>query len=180
MQKHLLAAGIVTIASTLVLILSRVGRNDRISFSMHAAQSFRTYLVFAIGLTVSAMFWSIWMVWWFGPQFHPGWLFASVFFTALGLMLVAAWVRWEKGIKGKIHDFAAYRMAYLMPILPATLVLNAHISAAARYTCGGVLLAQLTLLYLLIFVPSLRRHFLRFQLAYIALAFIAFLVANYS
>ncbi len=34
--------------------------------------------------------------------------------------------------------------------------------------------------HLLIFVPSLRRHFLRYQLAYIALAFSALLVANCS
>lgn len=180
MTKHLLAAGIITIAATLISVLSQAARNERISFSMHAAQSFRTYLMFAIGLTTAAACWGVWMAGWFMPQFHPGLVFTSVFFTALGLMLVAAWVRWEKGIKGKIHDFAAYRMAYLMPILPAALVLNAHISTTARYVCVGVLIAQLTPLYLLVFVPALRRHFLHFQLVYIALTFVALLAANYA
>ncbi len=180
MTKHLLATGILTIAATLISVLSQAARNERISFSMHAAQSFRTYLMFAIGLTTAAACWGVWMAGWFMPQFHPGLVFTSVFFTALGLMLVAAWVRWERGTKGKVHDRAAYSMAYLMPILPAALVLNAQISIVAKYICSGVLLAQLTLLYLLIFVPILRRHFLRFQLVYIALTFVALLVANYA
>jgi hypothetical protein len=179
MTKHLLATGILTIAATLISVLSQAVRNERISFSMHAAQSFRTYLMFAIGLTTAAACWGVWMAGWFMPQFHPGLVFTSVFFTALGLMLVAAWVRWERGTKGKVHDRAAYSMAYLMPILPAALVLNAHISTASRYICGGVLVAQITLLYLLIFVPILRHHFLRFQLAYIALTFAALLSATY-
>ncbi len=179
MTKHLLATGILTIAATLISVLSQAARNERISFSMHAAQSFRTYLMFAIGLTTAAACWGVWMAGWFMPQFHPGLVFTSVFFTALGLMLVAAWVRWERGTKGKVHDRAAYSMAYLMPILPAALVLNAHISTASRYICGGVLVAQITLLYLLIFVPILRHHFLRFQLAYIALTFATLLSATY-
>jgi hypothetical protein len=119
------------------------------------------------------------MAGWFIPQFHPGLLFVSVFFTALAFLLVAAWVRWEKGTKGKVHDRAAYSMAYLMPALPATLMVNTHISTATRYVCGGVFLAQITLLYLLVFVPALRRHFLRFQLAYIALTFVALFGATY-
>ncbi len=180
MEKQLLLAGIICVVVTLLVVLMRAEGNERHSFSMHAAKSKASYILFAVGLSLAVVCWVAWMIRWFIPTFHPGWLFTSVFFTALGLMLVAAWVRWEKGTKGKVHDRAAYSMAYLMPILPAALVLNAHISTAARYICSGVFLIQLTLLYLLIFVPTLRRHFLRFQLVYIALTFVALLAANYA
>ncbi len=179
MTQYLLLLGCVVVAVTLLAVMKRAEWSARISFSMHAAQSRGSYVIFALGLTGAVTCFAAWFVGWFAPQFHPGWLFTSVFFTALALLLVAAWVRWEKGKKGEIHDFAAYRMAYLMPVLPAILVFNPSLSLVARTVAGGVVVAQLILLYLLFFVPATRRHFFRYQLMYIALTFGALFAATY-
>lgn len=179
MERHFLVIGIGVIGLTFVAVFRRGERNPRLSFSMHAAQSLGSYLTFALGLTTAIACFIAWFFGWLQPQFHPGWFFTSVFFTSLLLLFVAAWVRWEKGIKGRVHDFAAYRMAYLMPVLPAIVMFSQQFPLEVRFTNATIVCAQLILLYLLIFVPALRRRFLSYQLTYIALTFIALIVATY-
>ena len=178
--RHLLFAGVMAVTVALVIVLRRAERSERHSFSMHAAQSRASYLTFALGLTVATLCWSAWMTQWFVPRFHPGWVFTSVYFTALGLMFIAAWVRWEKGVQGKIHDIAAYGMASLMPIVPAVLVMQTHFPMGVRYVCGAVCAVQIMLLCLLIFIPAMRGRFLVYQLAYIVLTFTALLTVTYA
>jgi len=146
---------------------------------MHAAQNKASYLLFATGLTVAAGLFVLYMWRWFVPVLQPGLLFEAVFALVMLLLLITAWAKGEEGAKGKLHEIAAYRMAYISPVFSVLIAWNTHVTMTARIVASFALLAQAILLYVIVLVPSSKKHFLYYQLGYVASTFAAILAATY-
>jgi hypothetical protein len=171
------AIGITTLS--LAYILWRTELRMHHYISMHAADRRSTYLLFAISLTASAVLMYYFMLEWFSPALQLPLLFDATVLAALTAQVVAGWVRYDAGRRGKVHDFFAFAMAWLMLAALVEAFFTGAMPLLPRVVTGLASGYMFTLIVLLGTWPGVRRYTLPLQASYIGAFFVAVLVATY-
>ena len=172
------AIGITTLAVSYILWRTELRMHHYIS--MHAADRRSTYLLFAVSLTVSAALMYFFMLQWFSPALKLPLLFDATVLAALVAQVVAGWVRYDEGRRGKVHDFFAFAMAWFMLAALVEAFFAGTMPLLPRVVVGLASGYMLALMILLGTMPSIRRYTLPLQVSYIGTFFIAVLVATYA
>ena len=145
------------------------------SVSHHVAINNSNHIIFALLMTVSLTFMGIFIYFWLIPTYSLSTLFAVVVGLAIFLEFVTTWIPLTVGWKHSVHQACSYGAAFLMPIL-IIILLSSGLSGVAMWVNICSLSLMLVLLYLFVFVKSVRRHYLVYQNIYI-LAFHAALLS---
>lgn len=165
--KWLGLLSILIVWSGLIFLLYKWRGNKRMSFSLHAAQTKNGQIYyFVLFATVLPMFYLFIIKWFVHTLGLNNWFTLAVTVGVLG-QLLAVLVPAIPGIKGQIHNFGAYIMAFTM--LPAVLLIA---FANVPYIVTIASLAAATYMIfaasLFIFFKKSHDYYLIFQAIYIA------------
>ena len=150
------------------------------SFSLHAAQRRDTYLIFALGLTLSMILFGVWFWGWLVPTHQPGGAFRVVFTIFLTLMVLAAWIPWRPGLKGQVHDSLYYTAAGLLPGIAFLSARVTDVSSLAQRVSWWVFWLDIILaIAFFIWNKQIKQRFFIFQAVFITVAFVQLLAITY-
>ena len=129
---------------TVVIIIHVLNGKKAGSISEHAASAKKIAIIFGGVSLLSAVLLVLFFVKWFTPTFQLGAVFNIIVLTMLILFAVAGVVPDGKGIKHKIHVITAIVASVLLLPAMVMIILNNHVSQAARVFA---ILAILTMFY---------------------------------
>lgn len=172
---------IILMCVSAFLIVRKNGLKHELTMSQHAALNEQTFLQFAIVSTIANVLFFLFVNEWMIPYYGLPKLFFYTFILGMTCQLAAAWVP-TKGdnLFSRVHDFFAYTMAYLMPILLLQLVIAPTVPLAGRTV--ALIGATLEILLILFFWTKRQwvgRRFFILQSTYIVLFYISMLSVAY-
>ncbi len=172
------------VAFALILVVMSVtlhvwGKDHATSLSGHAAKQRPSYLLFLSGLTTAGILFYLFGSHWLAPELRLNAVFAVLLATATILELVTALVPDAGGIKSTIHRVAAWSMAVSMGVLGVLVTVAPGISGIAQVICTLLVSYMGFTIFLFLFVPKTRAHFLIYQGSYVLCFFAVMLVAAY-
>lgn len=174
----LVAFGLILLVMTVTL---RVwGKDHALSLSGHAAKQRPSYMIFLSGLIAAGVLFYLFGSRWLAPTLGLNAAFSVFLAAATILELVTAIVPDAGGVKSTIHRFAAWSMAVSMGVLGILIAAAPGISGLAQIICTVLVTYMGFTIFLFLFVPKTRAHFLVYQSSYVLCFFVVMLVAAYG
>lgn len=179
-MKHLLLLSVVLFATTTMWVITHTGRQKHLSISLHVAQACRTRFVFGVAAAVATALAAATIFGWLLPHYQAnmfayiifGVLIADFFLIAFVPHIVGTW-------RGQVHNFAAWGMAYVVPLAMAV-ALWWPLHPVARASVAILLVLNLILLGCILFKRE--RYlpvFLYLQSAYLTAFLLSLVVMIY-
>lgn len=178
-MKHLVVLSAVLFALFSAWSVKRTGKTPHRSISQHVAQTMVTQLVFGVGAGMASLLAAMAVFTWMLPHYHAN-IVSYVLFglLILGLFVAAAIPHIESTWRGTVHNIAAWGIVYVIPLAMVTALFWPLTTPA--YVLGIVLLlTNCWLLFLAKTRKELRRVFLYYQVAYIAIFYVFLVVLTY-
>jgi hypothetical protein len=152
------------------------------SISQHAALSKSGFVLFGLISTISATLLYIFMRQWFIPYHELSPVFSYLLLTGVACQLIAAWTpdANDGRLISRIHQFFAYTMAAIMPVLLVWLAVSPGVPFVGRVVCGLVGFMMFAYSVLAMLMPRLHQKYLIHQVIYIAVFYCSILVVTYT
>lgn len=179
-MKHLLLLSTILFVAATLWVLARNGRQKHLSISLHVAQTRRTCIVFGVAAAVATALAAMTIFGWLLPHYEAG-LFAYIIHGVLiaDFFLVAFVPHIAGTWRGKVHNFAAWGMAYAVPVAMA-LALMWPLHTIARAITAVLLVLNLILLGCITFKrEKYLPVFLYLQSAYLSAFFLSLVALIY-
>lgn len=157
-----------------------VGRRNELSISLHVAATHLTRIVFGCSIIVAAALAAVVFFKWLLPHYDAGIVYYLLYaLLTVDFFVIPAVPHIEGTWRGTVHNFAAWGMVYLIPVI----IFAAFfwpLSTAAKAVTGVLLATEIVLLMLVMFRRERFRHvFLQFQSSYLAVFFLFLLTVIY-
>lgn len=160
--------GIIILWTAIIYMLRRWRGDRTMSVSMHAASARPAYFLSGTIQTVTGVLLYLFMTQWFVPYFQLPAQVTLVYALGATLQILAAWVPDSKGFNRTFHRFCAFGMATLMPVVVFQILAFAGLILPTVILGGLVFVYMVASALLFIFIKPVRKHFLYYQLAYVA------------
>ena len=178
--QHLIWIQIILVAIVVWYILTHTTIDRARSISLHVANEPRTIRLFAVVSTLAAIPFVAYLWFWLIPALQLPLIFTVLVLAAAACQVIAAWVpHVETDRRGDIHQFFAYTMALLMPVVLSFLLFAHTITLAPKVIIGLMIAWMIISLLRYHFVPAAKLQYLAYQSAYIASFCIGLLAATY-
>lgn len=180
MSRHLLLLSAVLFFAASVWAVSRAGRKNHLSISLHIAQSRRASIVFGMLASIASALAAMTIFGWVLPHYEPNVLSYALYgLIIIDLFTIALVPHVDSTWRGAVHNIAAWGMVYVIPAVMLTALLW-PLSDFARYVTIVLTIVNVILLALALFRrEKYRPVFLYFQSAYLAVFFLFLLTITY-
>jgi hypothetical protein len=178
-MKHLIVVSIILFVAVSSWAVARIGKIPHRSISQHVAMTAKTQLVFGIGAGVASLLAAVAVFGWMLPHYSAPMLSYILFGMLIAGFLIAACIPHIEGTwRGSVHNIAAWGIVYVIPVTMIT-VLFWPLSSVVRLLGMVLLISNSWLLFLSATRKELRKVFLYYQVAYIAIFYLFLVLLTY-
>ncbi len=160
-------------------VISKWFSSKSLSLSLHAAAYKKAYFLFAMSLTLNAIFFYLFAQNWLIPTYSLPPTFLKLVIFALFSQLITAWVPDVKGKLSKVHNLAAFTLGLCMPVILLFLINSQYASPMVKVLAIIANVIMILEISLLLFVDKKKNHYLIYQAVYAAVFHFTLLVITF-
>lgn len=177
-MQHLGLIALLPILPMAIIIANRFPLAPRLSASENIARNRFSQLLFSVTFTPVTVLYYLFLVGWLGPHYGVSWVFYLLTVLAFFAQLVVTWVPARGKRALKVHTWAAYVVALVMPSI-VWLILMSGVSLVSAIASITFLLITLVIIVLFFFVPKARNNFTHFELGYFVSFWLVIILLTY-
>lgn len=162
-----------------IMLLLKWRNKDLVTISHHGASTKKAYLLFVVILIGLGAPFCVWVMNFLVPMMHHQAIFVAVLAATFICQFITALAPDIQGWKSNLHRLAAYAMAALYVPLTLLILLTANLPIVAHLVAVvGLCFMLFTIIWVSLLGRS-KRYFMHFQMVYVMLMQLTFLLPVY-